>query len=399
MGSAVEAPVPDGEQPELRERDGAVRPPKAALERRHEGRGQGSHRRGRGVRLKRDEQKRQGEDPQHGAGARVTPRPDARQVQTSSTRADQRGAPVCAMAEITMMRARGWGYCRPLGGGGASALASAGLDATCSCGDLDLGCIARTGNLWSPRGRADDRDRDRPAVRASARRVHEGARRARATPSRRQPTRRRCHGRRAAEARARGVGRQPGLAGMAAEIAGWRTRLPERSGYGIVQAFRQALDAAVRWGDMDRNPAKLAGKNPPRHRAGCRYASGETVGSPRGGGAGYGPRATRGYDPCRPTGQQRRAPAGTPARSRTPNARGAAWPPGDLGGHPGQLVDDPRREHGLPQLGDRGSVVASVVGAKASRGRADPASGSPYSRSISALDRRLAHAEAFRLPG
>ena len=45
------------------------------------------------------------------------------------------------------------------------------------------------------------------------------------------------------------------LAGMAAEIAGWRTRLPERSGYGIVQAFRQALDAAVRWGDMDRNPA------------------------------------------------------------------------------------------------------------------------------------------------
>ena len=66
--SAVEAPVPDGEQPELRERDGAVRPPEAAFERRREGRGQGSHRRGRGVRLERDEQKRQGEDPQHGAG-------------------------------------------------------------------------------------------------------------------------------------------------------------------------------------------------------------------------------------------------------------------------------------------------------------------------------------------
>jgi len=85
MGSAVEAPVPDDEQPELRERDGAVPPPEAAFERRREGRGQGPHRRGRGVRLERDEQKRQGEDPQHGAGARVTPRPAARQVQMSST--------------------------------------------------------------------------------------------------------------------------------------------------------------------------------------------------------------------------------------------------------------------------------------------------------------------------
>ena len=30
-----------------------------------------------------------------------------------------------------------------------------------------------------------------------------------------------------------------------------------------MQALRQALEAAVRWGDMDRNPAKLAGANPP----------------------------------------------------------------------------------------------------------------------------------------
>ena len=50
---------------------------------------------------------------------------------------------------------------------------------------------------------------------------------------------------------------------MAAEIAAWRTTLPERSRYGIMQAFRQALEAAVRWGDIDRNPAKLAGPNPP----------------------------------------------------------------------------------------------------------------------------------------
>jgi integrase len=50
---------------------------------------------------------------------------------------------------------------------------------------------------------------------------------------------------------------------MAAEIAQWQATLPPRSRYGIVQALRQALDAAVRWGDLDRNPAKLAGANPP----------------------------------------------------------------------------------------------------------------------------------------
>jgi integrase len=38
--------------------------------------------------------------------------------------------------------------------------------------------------------------------------------------------------------------------------------LPERSRYGIVQALRQTLGAAVRWDYMSRNPAKLAGKNP-----------------------------------------------------------------------------------------------------------------------------------------
>ncbi len=30
-----------------------------------------------------------------------------------------------------------------------------------------------------------------------------------------------------------------------------------------MQALRQALEAGVRWGDLDRNPAKLAGANPP----------------------------------------------------------------------------------------------------------------------------------------
>ena len=55
---------------------------------------------------------------------------------------------------------------------------------------------------------------------------------------------------------------------MSSEIAGWRATLPERAGHGIAQALRQVLDAGVRWGHLDRNPAKLAGPNrQPRPRA------------------------------------------------------------------------------------------------------------------------------------
>ena len=57
---------------------------------------------------------------------------------------------------------------------------------------------------------------------------------------------------------------------MAGDIAAWRVTLPERSAYGIVSAFRQALEAAVRWGDMAVNPAKLAGANPPPPPRGVR---------------------------------------------------------------------------------------------------------------------------------
>jgi integrase len=46
------------------------------------------------------------------------------------------------------------------------------------------------------------------------------------------------------------------------EIADWQGTLPERSRYAIVKAFRQALDAAIPWGLMTKNPAKLAGANP-----------------------------------------------------------------------------------------------------------------------------------------
>jgi integrase len=48
---------------------------------------------------------------------------------------------------------------------------------------------------------------------------------------------------------------------MAGDIAAWQARLPERSRYGIVQALRQCLGAAVRWGYMTTNPALLAGRN------------------------------------------------------------------------------------------------------------------------------------------
>jgi integrase len=48
---------------------------------------------------------------------------------------------------------------------------------------------------------------------------------------------------------------------MSGEIAAWQARLSERSRYGVVQALRQTLEAAVRWGYMGRNPAKLAGRN------------------------------------------------------------------------------------------------------------------------------------------
>jgi integrase len=46
------------------------------------------------------------------------------------------------------------------------------------------------------------------------------------------------------------------------EIAAWIGTLPAGARYGIVQALRQSLEAAVRWGHMTKNPAKLAGPNP-----------------------------------------------------------------------------------------------------------------------------------------
>jgi integrase len=48
---------------------------------------------------------------------------------------------------------------------------------------------------------------------------------------------------------------------MVDEIAGWQAKQPSGIRYGRVQALRQTLEAAVRWGYMHTNPAKLAGRN------------------------------------------------------------------------------------------------------------------------------------------
>jgi integrase len=53
----------------------------------------------------------------------------------------------------------------------------------------------------------------------------------------------------------------PGLARMADELAAWRVRQPEGVRYGRMGALRQCLEAAQRWGYIDRNPAKLVGPN------------------------------------------------------------------------------------------------------------------------------------------
>lgn len=54
---------------------------------------------------------------------------------------------------------------------------------------------------------------------------------------------------------------------MTSEIAAWYAQLPERSRYGLMQALRQCLGAAVRWRHMSSNPAVEAVTNrqpPPR---------------------------------------------------------------------------------------------------------------------------------------
>jgi integrase len=53
----------------------------------------------------------------------------------------------------------------------------------------------------------------------------------------------------------------------APEIAAWRATLADGSRFGATQALRQCLEQAISWGVIQRNPAKLAGKNPQPKRA------------------------------------------------------------------------------------------------------------------------------------
>ena len=69
---------------------------------------------------------------------------------------------------------------------------------------------------------------------------------------------------------------------MSGEVASWRATLPERSRFAITAALRQALGAAVSWGYMSANPAKLAGPNrqpPPRAVRAFTVAEVEAIGA------------------------------------------------------------------------------------------------------------------------
>jgi integrase len=52
------------------------------------------------------------------------------------------------------------------------------------------------------------------------------------------------------------------LEGMADKTAGYAVTITERLRYPLMAAFRQALEAGIRYGYLTRNPAKLAGPNP-----------------------------------------------------------------------------------------------------------------------------------------
>lgn len=56
------------------------------------------------------------------------------------------------------------------------------------------------------------------------------------------------------------------LEGAAADVAAWRTGLADSSRYRLTAAFRQALNAAVRWRYVERNPVAEAGANPQPRR-------------------------------------------------------------------------------------------------------------------------------------
>ena len=209
------------------------------------------------------------------------------------------------------------------------------------------------------RDRAAATRRGRAAARADARRVR-----------RRLPGAPRGHGpaaddRRAALAarlrhrRRSGTCRSRDLERMSGEIAAWRATLPDAPATAITQALRQALDAAVRWGYMSRNPAE-AGRTQPA--------------SPAAPGAGLHRRRDR--------RDRRRAVADVPAAARVrrrdrPAARGVAGaraprrrPPGGRADRPPHRLERRDRRAGQD---DPQPPPGAAVAPRARRARRAPA--------------------------
>jgi integrase len=57
---------------------------------------------------------------------------------------------------------------------------------------------------------------------------------------------------------------------MADDLAGFAAKLPDRYRHAVMSALRQTCEAGVRYGYLIRNPAKLAGPNPPTPPRGVR---------------------------------------------------------------------------------------------------------------------------------
>ena len=112
------------------------------------------------------------------------------------------------------------------------------------------------------RDRAAAARRAAPRARADARRARRRSTSSATPPASGRARSRRCASGCATPLAAFGDVPLRDLERMSGELAGWQATLPERARYGIVQALRQTLAAAVRWGYIDRNPAKLAGPQP-----------------------------------------------------------------------------------------------------------------------------------------
>ena len=131
------------------------------------------------------------------------------------------------------------------------------------------------------------------------------------------------------------------LEGMADEIAGFAVTISERLRHPLMAAFRQALEAGVRYGYLTRNPAKLAGPNPmPAPREIRVYTAAELDGDHRGAG-------NRGGGRCDVRGGDRAATLGVGVGRAQRRRQGPAGAAG--AGH----EDDPVTARGAAHAGRR----------------------------------------------